>query len=286
MRSYLLLTKPRISLLFAITGLSALVVEGTWTMSMPEFWIIIGAIFLVGGGANALNQYFEREVDKQMARTASKRPLPQGKVSPNQALIFAIFLCLVGVILLGIFGTPLAAFLGGATIAFYSFYYTLILKPKTPYNIVIGGIGGATGPLIAWAAPTGEVSLAAFIMFLIIFFWTPPHFWALALCCKEDYATVSYPMLPNIVGEKVTKKQILNYSVILFPISLTLYIIQANGIIYLMTATLLGSVFILKALQVLKKPDNKVAWNFFGYSIVYLMLIFLAIIADKLILSE
>lgn len=280
---YLLLTKPRISLLFAITGLTALMMEGSLLSSPIRLWLLVLAIFMTGGAANGLNQYFERDIDKQMARTAKKRPLPQGKITPSSALIFSIVLGVLGTIILWHWGSPLAGFLGLGTILFYSFYYTLWLKPRTPYNIVIGGIAGATGPLIAWAAATEHLSWAAVMMFLLIFFWTPPHFWALALCCKEDYVKVNYPMLPLVVGDEATRKQILYYSFTLLPLSVSLYFLKASGFIYLISAIILSSIFILSAFKVYREKTIKASWQLFGYSIAYLLFLFIMMMVDNLI---
>lgn len=277
------LTKPRISILFAITALSALAMEKSIPLTSLRAWLIILATFLVGGGANALNQYFERDIDSRMARTAKKRPIPLGKVTPNQALIFAISISMIGLGLLSYYGTPLAVFWGLATIIYYSFFYTLYLKPRTPYNIVIGGAAGATGPLIGYAAATGSVSWGAVILFLIIFFWTPPHFWALALCCKEDYTTANYPMLPLVVGDEATRKQIFGYSLFLIPLSTALYFFKESGMIYLIGSLVLGIPFLYLAWRVLKEKTIKSYWQLFGYSIAYLMFLFIVIIVDTLI---
>lgn len=281
--NYLALTKPRISLLFAITALSSLAMEKSIPLTSLRAWIIILATFLVGGGANALNQYFERDIDSKMARTAKKRPIPLGKVTPLQALIFAITISVTGLALLSYYGTALAVFWGVATIIYYSFFYTLYLKPRTPYNIVIGGAAGATGPLIGYAAATGSISWGAVIMFLIIFFWTPPHFWALALCCKEDYTNANYPMLPLVVGDEATRKQIFGYSLLLLPLSTTLYFFKESGIIYLIGSLVLGLPFLYLAWRVLKEKTIKSYWQLFGYSIAYLMFLFIVIIIDAFI---
>jgi protoheme IX farnesyltransferase len=281
--AYLNLTKPRISLLFAITGLTVLLMERNLIADPWRITLLVLAIFMTGGSANAFNQYFERDRDKLMVRTAKKRPLPQGIITPNSALVFSILLGVFGTFLLWYLGDPLAFLFGLGTIVFYSFYYTLYLKPRTPYNIVIGGVPGAMGPLIAYAAIKGGISLAPFLMFLIIFFWTPPHFWALALACKDDYAKVGLPMLPVVAGEEATRRQILYYSFALLPLSLSLYFIKAFGMVYLVTSTLLGILFIGGAILVYRKKDNKTNWQFFAYSIVYLLLLFGAMIADSLI---
>lgn len=282
MRHYLTLTKPRISLLFAFTGLTAFMMEGSLGNSF-RMWILVLAIFLVGGSANALNQFFEREIDARMSRTAKKRPLPLGLISPQNALIFSLMIGLIGLGILWIYGSFLAFILGLATILFYNFYYTLWLKPRTPYNIVIGGAAGAMGPLIAWASVTNQVWWAPLVMFLIIFFWTPPHFWALALCCKEDYQKVGYPMLPLVKGDEATRKQILYYSYSLLPLSLSLYFFKGMGIIYLVTSFILSFLFILEAVKIQKNPAIKNYWKFFGYSIAYLFLLFTVMIVDVLI---
>ncbi len=281
MFAYLNLTKPRISLLFAFTGLTVLYMEKSWLQQSWRMWLIAFAIFLVGGSANALNQYFERDRDQLMARTAKKRPLPQGLISPAAALVFSAIIGGLGNFLLWYYGSWLAFALGVGTIAFYSFYYTLWLKPRTPYNIVIGGIAGATGPLIAWAAATGNIAWAPFILFLLVFMWTPPHFWALALCCKDDYSKVGLPMLPLVKGDEYTRKQIFLYSVTLLPISLSLYFTGYVGNIYLISAGILGLLFILGAIQVVRVKTTKVYWYFFGYSILYLLLVFVALIVDS-----
>jgi len=280
--AYLNLTKPRISLLFALTGLAVLLMHPSVTADPGRLWLIVLAIFMTGGSANAFNQYFERDRDKLMVRTAKKRPLPLGLISPQAALIFSISLGIGGTFLLWYLGDPLAFVFGLGTIVFYSFYYTLYLKPRTPYNIVIGGVPGAMGPLIAYAAVTGGVGWVPFIMFLIVFFWTPPHFWALALCCKEDYAKVGLPMLPLVAGDEVTRKQILYYSFTLLPLSLSLYFLKAFGMIYLVSSTILGLLFILGAVKIYRQKTTKACWQFFAYSIVYLLLLFVAMMVDTL----
>lgn len=280
--NYLNLTKPRISLLFAVTGLAALVIEGSLISDPLRLCLIVLAIFMTGGSANAFNQYFERNVDSLMARTAKKRSLPLGLVTPRNALIFSILLGVSGIIILFYFGGALAALLGVATIIYYSFYYTLWLKPRTPYNIVIGGLAGATGPLIAWAAVTGELSIASLIMCAIIFFWTPPHFWALALCCKEDYRKVGYPMLPLVIGDEATRKQILAYSFSLLPITMILPLFSVLGTFYFVSALVLNLIFIWFAWQLYVKPSDKQGWKLFAYSIIYVLLLFIAMMIDAL----
>ena len=280
MLSYLSLTKPRISLLVAITALTALVVEGSLLSQPLRLAIIVVAVFLASGSANAFNQYFERDIDSQMERTAKKRALPLGKLSATQALVFSFLSGLTGSLLLLIWGGVLASALGVATILFHSLYYTLYLKPRTPYNIVIGGAAGAMGPVIGWAAATGHGSRAALLMLAIIFFRTPPHFWALAICCREDYEKVNYPMMPLVKGEELTRKQIVYYSISLIPLSAALYFTGALGGIYLVSAVGLSLLFLWGAFRIYREKTRKVSWQFFGYSIVYLLLLFLVMILD------
>lgn len=279
MNPYLLLTKPRISLLFAFTGLAVLLLHST-DLNAARILLITLSIFLIGGAANALNQYFERDRDRLMARTAKKRPLPQGLISPAQALSFSLAIGLIGTGILWKWGSPLALVFGLGTIVFYSFYYTLYLKPRTPYNIVIGGVPGAMGPLIAAAAVTGSVQWAPFVMFLIIFFWTPPHFWALALCCKDDYAKVGLPMLPLIVGDAATRRQILYYSLIMPFLCFLLFWMKAYGWIYLISALFLNLGFVGGAIYLSLKKTIRSYWMFFAFSIVYMLLLFAAMVVD------
>ncbi len=283
MFDYLQLTKPRISLLFAITGLTVLLMERAIIQDTSRIVLLVIAIFMTGGSANALNQYFERDRDKLMARTAKKRPLPSGRMKPLHALIFSLALGGGGVMTLWYLGHPLAFVFGLGTILFYSFFYTLYLKPRTPYNIVIGGVPGAMGPLIAYAAIKGGVGWAPLILFLIVFFWTPPHFWALALCCKEDYAKVGIPMLPLVEGDASTRKQILYYSFTLLPLSLALYWMKSFGLFYLVSASLLGILFILGAIHLNLQKTIRSYWQFFGYSILYLLLLFVSMMVDTLL---
>lgn len=282
MRNYLLLTKPRISLLFAFTGFASFVIEGSLLSSPITLFFLIFAIFLVGGSANALNQYLERDIDKQMERTAQKRPLPLGKISPNEALIFSIAIGLIGLFIVGLLGGALAAFLGLFTILFYSFYYTLYLKPKTPYNIVIGGGAGGMAPLVAWSAATGTIGWEAWMMFFIIFFWTPPHFWALALYYKEDYEKVSFPMYPVIYGDEATRRQILYYSFILIPLSLVLTFSDKLGFLYFYSALILSGIFLWFSFRLYTERTKDQAKRLFGYSILYLLLLFVVIVIDGL----
>lgn len=283
-KAYLSLTKPRISLLFAVTGVAAILLEGSIECPI-QFWLLALGIFLVGGCANAFNQYFERDIDLQMTRTALKRSLPMKKITPQSALIFAILTGMIGTGLVWYLGSFAAFVYSVFTIFFYSFFYTLWLKPRTPYNIVIGGIAGSTGSLIGWAASAGgwDFDLAPWIMFLIVFLWTPPHFWALALCCKEDYAKVNYPMLPLVKGDAATRRQILLYSFTLLPLTIWLWHAADLSLVYLIVSSILGLLFIVGAIRLCIKKTEKIYWQFFGFSILYLMILFMVIIGDLLV---
>src|SRR3989338_244900 len=280
MLALLNLTKPRISLLFAITALAALLLEGSLSLTSLHLWMIVFSVFLVGGCANAFNQYFERDLDEKMIRTAQRRPLPLKKISPNQALVFTIMIGILGIQLLYTWGGGFAFGLGLFTILFYSFFYTLYLKPKTPYNIVIGGVAGAMGPLIAWAAVQNTVSWEAWVLFLIIFMWTPPHFWALAIYYKEDYEKIGLPMLPVVKGVRATQVQILAYSVFLLPLSLLLTFSEKLGWFYLAVSFLVNIYFIKKAFDVYQSNTRQVAYRLFALSIGYLFILLLALMLD------
>jgi protoheme IX farnesyltransferase len=282
LRDYLQLTKPEIMLLVILTGAAALVMDGSLVHAPLRFAAVILGLGMAGGSANALNQYFEREIDARMSRTRKKRPLPLGRLTPNEALAFALGIGIGSVLLFGFLFNWLSAILAAATILFYSLYYTLWLKPRTHLNIVIGGAAGAMAPVIAWAAATGGMAWTPWILFLIIFVWTPPHFWALALCMKRDYEAVSMPMLPVIKGDAETRRQILIYSLWMVGISLALLLVKA-GLIYLLAAVALGALFVWKAYRVWRRNENTQAWGLFGYSIVYLMTLFIAMIVDSAI---
>ncbi len=278
---YIKLTKPSILVLVILTGITALVVEKSLLSEPLKFLLVILALALTGGCANALNEYLERDIDSQLERTRLRRPLPLGKIQPTQALIFSIGLGVVAVTILLVFFNLFSAVLSLATILFYSFFYTLWLKPRTHQNIVIGGAAGAMGPVIAWAAASGSLNFTPAILFLIIFFWTPPHFWALALCLKEDYQKVKIPMLPVVKGDKETLRQILIYTLVLFVFSLTLLLVKA-GLLYLVTALILGFLYLWKVILAWKRPSIRSARSLFGYSILYLFILFSIIMVDTI----
>ena len=280
--SYLQLTKPRIVLLVLVTALASLVMEGSLLDRPWQFLLVLCGITMVAGSANAFNQYFERDMDAQMARTRTRRPLPLNQVSPGNALAFAIALGALSVALLFLIANPLSAWLALGTILFYGFGYTLWLKPRTVHNIVIGGAAGAMGPVIAWAAASGGLALAPILLFLVIFLWTPPHFWALALCVKEDYRAVRIPMLPLVRGDAETYRQIEIYSVALVALTLAMPFLRTGGLIYALLALGLGGVFVWKAVKARRLATVRSAWDVFGFSILYLFVLFLGLIADAI----
>lgn len=282
LKNYLMLTKPSIMLLVIITGATALFMEGSFLQQPINFLLVMLALYMTGGSANALNQYFERNIDAKMSRTSKRRPLPQKKISDRGALIFSISIGVAGVLIFGFVFNWLTALLSLGTILFYSLIYTLLLKPNTSQNIVIGGIAGAMAPVGAWAAATGRMDLAPWILFLIVFFWTPPHFWALALFYKNDYHESGLPMMPVVKGDDHTLTQMLIYSYILVGISLTLFFTGA-GYLYLAVALYLGYNFIRKAMAARKLKTDKHYRGLFGYSIIYLFGLFVAIIAESLL---
>jgi len=281
---YSALMKPTIMVLVVFTGATATVVHGGLSDDPLRFALLLLGIYLIGGCANALNQFFEREVDAKMERTKLKRPLASGRMTPTQGLVFIILLAVSGLGILASFNL-LSAAIGLGTVFFYSFFYTLYLKPRTPQNIVIGGAAGAVGPLIGWAAVAGDLySVVPWVIFSVIFFWTPPHFWALALYLKDDYKKVDYPMMPNVVGDKATYKKMMFYALIMVGVSFGFYFNDPTAasieLIYLLCAVALGGMFIKKVLDVMKQDNVKSQKSLFGYSIIYVFLLCIVIMVD------
>jgi protoheme IX farnesyltransferase len=282
-RDYLALTKPTIMFLVLFTGAAALLIEGSMLHQPVHFALFMLGLFLTGGSANALNQYFERDIDARMARTKKRRPLPQGKISASNALLFSVGIGVAGVLLLLAVFNWLTAALSLATILFYGFFYTLFLKPRTTQNIVIGGAAGAMAPVGAWAAATGTLAIAPWLMFLIVFLWTPPHFWALALYCRDDYVKARLPMLPVIAGEAVTLRQIIIYTIALVPVTLV-PVWYGAGWLYLVTAVYLGGRLLALSVKANRVRQEKSYRSLFGFSIVYLFGLFLAMVIDALLI--
>jgi protoheme IX farnesyltransferase len=281
MADYVSLMKPRIVLLLLITGYCAMVVAAhglpSWRAAV---WTTLG-LALSAGGANAINMWFDRDIDPLMARTRH-RPLPSGRLLPAQALLFGIACELMSLPVLAWGANWLAALLSLGGFLYYVFIYTMWLKRRTPQNIVIGGGAGAFPPLVGWAAVTGSVGLAAVLMFCIIFFWTPPHFWSLALYRQEDYRRAGIPMMPVARGERTTKWQSLLYAVLLLPASLALYGTHAVGGIFLVASLALGLGFVAMTVALLRQPDADATWakRTFRYSLLYLTAVFAVMVLD------
>jgi heme o synthase len=281
-RDYIELMKPRIVALVIVTAVAGVVVEGSLLHDGLRLAVVLFAITLTAGSANAFNQYFERDLDARMERTRTRRPLPLHRMKARNALAFAVGIGVVATALLALFSNWLAAALALGTIVFYGFFYTLWLKPRTVHNIVIGGAAGAMGPVIAWAAAAGTLSLPPVLMFLVIFLWTPPHFWALAVCVGEDYRKVGIPMLPIVKGNAETYRQIVWYSVALAVLTVAMPFLDAGGVVLAAIALPLSGLFVWKALQARRAASVERAWDVFGYSIVYLFALFLGMIADAI----
>ena len=285
LRAYIALTKPRIIWLLLVTTVPAMVLahEG-W----PSPWLIAATLIggmLAAGGANAINQYADRDIDALMERTR-ERPLPMGILEPNQALWFGLALAAAAGVWLSLTVNILAAALAVGAFAFYVGVYTYYLKRSTVQNIVLGGAAGAAPPMIGWAAVTGEVSIAAVFMFLIVFYWTPPHFWALSLVLAEDYRRAGVPMMPVVRGEAETKRQIGLYSLMLVPLALAFTVIADLSVIYFGTAALGGAILIWLAWRLYRAEGTKGALALFHYSISYLTLLFAAVAVDQLALGQ
>ncbi len=279
---YINLTKPRVMILVILSGAAAMILEGSLLAEPLGFLLVLVALYLSGGSANALNMYFERDIDSRMSRTRNRRPLPKGSLKPWQALAFAIGIGIISIALFVGFFNVLSALLALATILFYGLFYTLVLKPNTDQNIVIGGAAGAMAPIITWAAATGGIAWTPLIIFMIVFIWTPPHFWALALYYRDDYKNVGLPMLPVVRGENSALKHILYYTIALVAISLAL-IATSSGPLYAIAAIALGAVFVKKSLEAKRTRERRMQRALFGYSIVYLFVLFFAMIIDSFI---
>ncbi len=281
-RDLFMLGKPLIVLLLLVTTFGGLVAGArAWPAPALAFWTMLGGA-MAAGGSSALNQYIDRELDKNMQRTA-RRPIASGRMTAAEGLSYGLGMCLVSYYILAGFVNLTAALLSLAGIFYYVVFYSIFLKRATIQNIVIGGGAGAIPPMVGWAAATGHLSLAAWILFLIIFMWTPPHFWALAIVRVKDYERAGVPMLPVVKGEKAARSQILIYTFVLVGTTLLLPIIRATGTIYLVSALVLGAFLIYAAWKVWKVPGNKVAWAMYRWSSMYLALIFLALVVDALI---
>ncbi len=275
------LTKPRIISLLLVTTIAPMFITPA---GMPG-WGLIGWVTLAGylmaGGANAINMWFDRDIDDRMTRT-KLRPVPSGRMPANAALLFGITLGAVAFTLFWTFVNPLSAWLALAGLLFYVFIYTVWLKRSSPQNIVIGGAAGAFPPLVGWAAMTGSVDLGALYLFAIVFYWTPPHFWALALNKQRDYGNAGIPMMPNVHGVPETKRQMLLYTLMLIPFTLMPAVVGIQGLFYGVAATLLGARF-LQLCWVIAKEEGvtPTTWRLYKYSLSYLALLFVAMAVDR-----
>jgi protoheme IX farnesyltransferase len=279
LRAFLSLTKPRVVSLIVFTAVIGMFLATPGMVPAPLLVAATLGIALVAGAAAAVNCLVEQGIDAVMQRTRW-RPLARGELSAAQTLVFAGLLGGTGLWLLYHFVNVLTMALTAATFVGYAVIYTVILKPATPQNIVIGGASGAMPPVLGWAAVTGQVPIEAMLLFLIIFAWTPPHFWALALYRTDDYAKAGVPMLPVTHGKRYTRLQVLLYTLILFAVSLLPYVIRMSGAIYLFCALLLGGIFISYALRIYLRYSDRVAQKTFRYSIVYLAALFAALLVD------
>ena len=285
-RDYYELTKPRVVMLIVFTAIVGmfLAVPG-WPGLAPLVFGTLG-IGLAASSAAVFNHVLDARIDIHMLRTRG-RPLPQGRVSESNALMFASAICVVSMILLWLLVNPLTALLTFATLIGYAVIYTVFLKRATPQNIVIGGAAGAAPPMLGWAAVTGEIGTGALLLFLIVFIWTPPHFWSLAIARKDEYAKVGIPMLPVTHGEAYTRLSILLYTVLLVVVTLMPYLTGMSGLIYLLTALVLGAVFLYYAVRMhTDVDDSALPMQTFRYSITYLSLLFAALLVDHYFLFQ
>ncbi len=278
-KNYLELCKPKVVLLIVFTAIVGMLLATPEQPPLDLFiWSTLG-IALASSSAAAINHYLDQKADAEMARTEN-RPLPQGSLSSGKVIGFALFLGAVSMIILVTKVNMLTAILTLLSLVGYAILYTVYLKHATPQNIVIGGAAGAAPPVLGWCAITGEVHPHALLLFLIIFVWTPPHFWALAIAKKEEYAKADIPMLPVTHGVEFTRLQILLYTILLFIVTLLPYLTGMSGLIYLAAAVPLGIIFIYYAIKMMRQKDNKTAMKTFGFSIIYLMILFAALLID------
>jgi protoheme IX farnesyltransferase len=281
-RDYLSLTKPRVLALLLLTTLGAMLIAGPRAPSLQTIGLTMLGGYLAAGGAGALNCCCDHDIDALMSRTR-RRPLPSQRIRSEQALAFGLLLTALAVLILWFGVNPLTAVLALAGHVWYVGVYTLWLKRRSPYNIVIGGVAGAFPPLVGWAAATGTLAPMAWLLFAIIVLWTPPHFWALALIRRADYARAGVPMLPVVAGDRATRVQILRYTLILVGTTLLPTLIGSIGIVYAVAAALLGGIFIYGALHVLRSSDVPTTWRLYKYSLLYLALLFAAMVADHML---
>ncbi len=276
---FLQLLKPRVMSLVVFSGFAGMMVAPGHIHPLIAAVAIL-CIAVGAGASGAINMWYDRDIDAIMSRTAN-RPIPMGRVDPTEAAGFGVVLAIASVGLMALAVNLLAAGLLATTILFYVFVYTIWLKRRTPQNIVIGGAAGAFPPMIGWAAVTGHIDPAPVALFLLIFMWTPPHFWALALFRAGDYAKAGVPMLPVVAGARTTKRQMLIYTLLLFPLALAPWAMGIAGNVYGVVAAVLGALFIAAALSVCRDKTDRSAKRMFAYSILYLFLLFSLLIVDR-----
>jgi protoheme IX farnesyltransferase len=284
LHAYVELTKPRILLLVIFTGLPVMAMANEGWPGFPFAAVTLLGIALAAGAANALNCYLERDRDALMERT-SGRPLPAQQISPRAALIFALALGVTSIALLYFVAGSVAAALGVASILFYVFVYTIWIKPRSPLNAVIGGAAGAAAPLISDAAVNGHVGAAGWLLFAIVFFWQPPHVWAIALFRKDDYERAGIPMMPSVVGDQPTRWRMLFYSLALVPVTLAPVLLGLLGWIYLAAALPLDAWFVWLAVRVLRERSEAAARSMFHVSLLFLFALFFSMLLDRAILA-
>lgn len=276
---YLALLKPRVMSLVVFTGYAGLAVAPGELHPLLALVAVL-CIAVGAGAAGVINMWYDRDIDALMERTRA-RPIPAGRVAAEEALAFGVILSLFSVMLMGLAVNWTAAALLALANGFYVFVYTVWLKRRTPQNIVIGGAAGAFPPMIGWAAVTGTVSLESIVLFLIIFMWTPPHFWSLALYREGDYAKAGVPMLPVVAGKAATRRQLLVYALLLFPLTLAPAFIGMAGLLYATAATALGGLFVIMAVKLQVERSDRLARRLFGFSILYLFALFALLVVDR-----
>jgi protoheme IX farnesyltransferase len=282
LKDFLMLTKPVVVLLLLVTTFAGMVIGAeAWPPLSLTFWTLLGG-FMAAGGSGAINQYIDRSDDHLMQRT-QKRPIPSGRLTPGEGLAYGVAMSLASFFVMVAFVNMLAALLTLAGIIYYVLLYSVFLKKTTVQNIVIGGGAGAIPPLVGWAAATGSLNIPSLFLFAIVFMWTPPHFWALAIVRSKDYARAGVPMLPVVRGNAETRKQILIYTVELVALTLLIPIFGLGGGIYFILAVLFGLWLLAAAWKVWKVEGNKVAWKMYRYSSMYLAFIFAALMVDALL---
>jgi len=274
---YLTLTKPKVQSLLLLTTVAAMEIAGDPSIGLIAATVAGG--YMSAGGAGAVNHWFDRDIDAAMERTAD-RPVASGRVSPRAALTFGVGLALLAVVWLSLLVNPLAAALSFTGFLGYVFVYTVWLKRRSTQNIVIGGAAGAVPPLVGWAAVTGGLDGTALYLFAIVFFWTPPHFWALSLLMKDEYAKVNVPMLPVVRGERETRRQILIYTFALYAVSQLVFCGDGFGVFYLVSSLVLGGAFIALAIRLMRRADRRAALTLYLFSLAYLALLFVAMVVD------